>query len=238
MARGKTWIIQGSVFSRKELAEQVKRIKDRLSYEVRITYGDADFEFMLELYKKHYPRAYTREIKTSEIMDLTVKMNDRSAWKSSSPTFFWIDKSNFYDNWNPKECWEPVPGNAQNAKLAFRQAIQPQMTEKWKAVCESIRDTLPACPITGKEFDPRVRRQSEVHHVDPQFKDILAAFLEFTGTDLDTVSVERVPNNGWKIADKNLEWMFVEFHKMHAKRIEVVSKEGHDIVTYKRKDSA
>lgn len=238
MPRGKTWVIRGIEYSRKDLSEKVRRIKDRLSFGVQITQGDEDFEFMLELYKSHYPRIHTREIKTSEICDLTVLMNDRSYWRGSSPTFFWIDVNGFQDNWNPKECWEPKPGNAQIAKQAFRRAVQPQMTDYWKRFCESIRDTLPLCPITGNAFDPRVRRQAEVHHVEPKFKEILNGFIEIVGIDLDTVAVEKIPNDGWRIADENLEWMFAEYHKAHAKTIQVVSKEGHDIVTYRQKDSA
>ena len=238
MASKREFVILGSVYkTAKSVEDRVKEIKRRLSFGVHITKGDEDFEFMLDLYKKYYPRKETRDIKESEIMDLTVLMNDRSVWPTSSPTFFWVDISGCIDNWNPAECWKPKPANKDLARIGFRRAVQHQCTDFYVRVCKSIRDELPLCPITGKPFDPRAKQHSNVHHLPPEFKDILKGFSETTGIDIDTVEVRKVPNDGWELADKTIAMMFADYHEIHA-RLQVVSKEGHDIVTYNRRDSS
>lgn len=238
MREKREWLICGSVYkTAKSVDERVKTIKQRLSFGVQITKGDDDFEFMLELYKKYYPRKETRKVKESEIMDLTVLMNAESRFRHSSPTFFWIDVHGCLGNWNPVECTHKPPSDWNNITKAFRLAIQPQTEAVHRRFCKSIRGTLPLCPITGKPFDPRIKDEAHTHHLPPEFKEILEGFAQTTGIDVRSVEVKVSPNDGYELADKTIEMMFADYHEIHA-RLQVVSKEGHDIVTYKRRDSA
>lgn len=224
MPRGKTWTIRGTVLNRTQLESHVKRIKARLSGGAQVTKGDEDFEFMLELFVRHYPRTASRKIDPSKIMDLTVMNNPLTYYKTSSPTFFWIDHDGCIDNWNPKECWQKR-NNRTEACKAFRRAIRDQCTDHWKKVCEAITNDLPVCPITGKPFDPRVRGEAIVHHDNPSFSEILKSFEDVTAIKIATV--ETYIDGGPRIKDRSVEIVFQEFHSIHARLI-VVSKEGHD----------
>jgi hypothetical protein len=228
MPRGKIWSVNGSDFTRKQLEDRVKSIKARLTGGVQITSGDDDFEFMKELFLRHYPRLESRTIKPGRIMDLTVINNPESRWPTSSPTFFWIDVDGYLDNWNPADCWRNH-NNGTLARQGFRRAIEDQCSAHYHKVCRAIRDELPLCPITGKPFDPRVAKNANVHHLDPQFSEILKGFLEITGIDIESVETVRI--DGVKLADNALEIMFQEYHAIHARLI-VVSKEGHNIDHY------
>lgn len=233
----KEWTILGSVYkTAKSVDDRVKAIKKRLSFGVQITKGDEDFEFMLDLYKKYYPRKASRKVKESEIMDLTVLMNAESRFSNSSPTFFWIDIHGCLGNWNPWECTHKKPSDWNNITKAFRLAIQPQVDAARKRFRESIKDELPLCPITGKPFDPRRRGEANAHHLPPEFKDILDGFAQTTGIDIRSLEVRVSPNDGYELVDQSIAIMFAEYHEIHAK-FQIVSKAGHDLVTYKRESS-
>lgn len=235
MREKREWLICGSVYkTAKSVKDRVRSIKERLTFGVHITKGDDDFEFMLELYKKYYPRKETRDIKESEIMDLTVLMNRQSKeYPNSSPTFFWVDIHGCIDNWNPKECTDSEPTKQSRIRSALRIAIKPQTEAAKRRFIKSVKGELPICPITGKPFDPRIKGESHVHHAPPEFNAIVKGFSETTGIDMDAVEIRKVPSNGWELADKTIAMMFADYHEMHA-RLQVVSKEGHDIVTYGR----
>lgn len=235
MASKREFVILGSVYkTAKSVKDRVRAIKERLSFGVHVTKGDEDFEFMLDLYKKYYPRKETRDIKESEIMDLTVLMNRQSKeYPNSSPTFFWVDIHGCIDNWNPTECTDARRTERSKAIDALRLVIKPQRDAAKKRFVKSIKGELPICPITGKLFDPRVNGQAHVHHAPPEFNAIVQGFSETTGIDIETIELRKVPSNGYELADKTIAMMFADYHEIHA-RLQVVSKEGHDIVTYRR----
>lgn len=226
----KSFSVLGSIYNAKQLEAKVKAIKLRLMGFVTITKGDSDFDFMHDLYDRFYPWSEWDMPHPLEVVDLIAKDNPNTRFPGKSPTFFWIVADGSERNWNPADCWRPK-SSKDEAKAAFRMAIQSQCRNKLDSVCQSIRYELPNCPITGELFDPRIKGQGEVHHDDPKFSIILSDFLEMTGIDLASVAVIR--DNATLLADKALETMFQDYHEMRANLV-VVSKKGHEMKTYNR----
>lgn len=236
MARGKQFEIAGNTYNTASLENEVKRIKERLAYGEQITRGDIDFEFMAELYDKYYPRYEgDKKPKSSDsVMDLTVQPNENCRYRSH--TFFWIMPDGELINWQPKDCFM-TKNQKQEIKDAFRWAIAGQTNLKLQSVCAVLGGRPMECPITGNLFYPNVTGQAEVHHLDPSFNEILKRFIE--ENDIHIESVKVVNRNGTEygkfLIDTDLEKQFQVYHAQHA-NLQVVSKEGHKAVTYKKKE--
>lgn len=236
MARGKQFEISGNTYNTASLENEVKRIKERLAYGEQITRGDTDFEFMAELYNKYYPRYEgDKKPKSSDsVMDLTVQPNEKCDFRSH--TFFWVMPDGELINWQPKDCFKPKNQKAE-AKEGFRWAIKPQTHLKLQMVCSLLGGRPMECPITGKMFYPNVTGQAEVHHLDPSFNEILNRFIEENGIDIESVKIvtRKDDRYGKFLVDTELEKKFQAYHAQHA-NLQVVSKEGHKAVTYKKKE--
>jgi len=236
MARGKQFEIAGNTYKTESLKKEVARIKDRLAYGEQITRGDSDFDFMAELYDKYYPRLDDdgKPSSSDSVMDLTVQPNENCVYRSN--TFFWIMPDGELINWQPKDCFESRTQKAE-AKEGFRWAIRPQIQLKLQLISGSLGGRPMECPITGKLFYPNVTGQAEVHHLDPSFNEILNRFIEENGIDIESVKV--VNRNGTEygkfLIDTDLMKKFQAYHAQHA-NLQVVSKEGHKAVTYKKKE--
>lgn len=236
MARGKQFQIFGNTYTTASLECEVKRIKERLAYGEQITRGDADFDFMADLYDKYYPRSEDdgKPKSSDSVMDLTVQPNKNCDY--GSHTFFWVMPDGELVNWQPKDCFKPKNQN-QEIKEGFRWAIKPQAHLKLQMVCALLRGQPMRCPITGKVFHPHISGQAEVHHLDPSFTEILNRFIQENNIDLESVKIvtRKDDRYGKFLVDTDLEKKFQVYHEMHA-NLQVVSTEGHKLVTYKKKE--
>lgn len=226
----KSFSVLGSIYNAKQLEAKVKAIKSRLMGFVTITKGDSDFDFMLELYSRYYPWQENGTPRPDSVVDLIAKHNQESDYPKSSPTFFWIVSDGTEHHWNPKHCVR-IPTPREEARKAFRTAIQGQIIDKLIKFRERYRTENPRCPVTGLQFDPQKPGEYDIHHEVPEFDTILSEFLEITGIELTDVATKG--ENRTELADKTIEVMFQDYHAMRANLV-VLSKAGHDIVTHKR----
>lgn len=231
MARGREFVVCGLSYNTKGIEAEVARIKSRLSYGESITRGDSDFEFMASLYDLYYPKRFDGVDKpenSNKVMDLTVLPNRKCDYNSL--TFFWILPDGDLVNWQPTDCWKPKT-HVSLVRDAFRWAVKDQVHGTLVSMIRVLNGQSMDCPITGKPFDPSMKGQAEVDHEPPEFRDIYADFVSYRNLNINEIEVIR--DNGTFLVDKELEKDFQDYHRKSA-RLRVVSKEGHDMKTYKR----
>lgn len=232
MAKSRSFEINSEKYIAKTLAEKVKQIKSELEDGVVVTHGDHRFEFMLELYHRYYPFQEDKGVDIHTIRDLTVIRNENCQYRSQ--TFFWVLHNDEMINWQPKDCWSPK-SHLTCVKNAFRMAISGQTYQELTNLINDAKGRMVVCDITGEPFYPDRMGSCEVDHRDPEFDMIFWAFLG--KKEISTSSIEYYRDNGCWLSDKELEKEFQDFHKEHA-NMRVVSKQGHKLKTYGKKNKA
>lgn len=117
--------------------------------------------------------------------------------------FIIMENESFHDSISYHKCFDTFT-NSRSARGAFRQAVHPDMFA-FKQRAFKHAGSVP-CAICGVPCANGP--ETDIDHVEPLYRDILAGFCQLRGINLDTVGVEPDPEHGACLVDKDMreEW--------------------------------